>query len=259
MVPQRTTNPDWPDKIRRLLSDLKLTQAGLAEQLGVSAATVSRWIQGNHEPTAKTYVALGNLAPKPDGVFFWERAGIDTSSLTDSGHREEISSARLNVDQFHLIASGELSRDLAIAKNVVAIPLLNITAYGDQMAPPENVRFSQAEVEEVLLAPLDWCPHPASMVSMHLSGDSMTPLISPGSLIFIDTAQTDRTTLNQKLAVFSHRDLGFKVARFQRLSGSDFLISANHRCLPVDVSNASKWKAFGEVLWWVSKDGDSAA
>ena len=30
--------------------------------------------------------------------------------------------------------------------------------------------------------------------------------------------------------------------------------SANHRFLPVDVSNASKWKVLGEVMWWVSHD-----
>ena len=89
---------------------------------------------------------------------------------------------------------------------------------------------------------------------MHLSGDSMFPLMARGSIIFVDTAVTDRDQLQQKIAVVGHRDLGFKVARFQRLAGSDLLVSANHKYSPVDVSNASKWKVFGEVLWWVSRD-----
>jgi phage repressor protein C with HTH and peptisase S24 domain len=92
------------------------------------------------------------------------------------------------------------------------------------------------------------------MISMHLAGDSMFPVIAPGSLIFVDTAITDRDQLNQKIAVVAHRDLGFKVARFQRLSGSDVLITANHKYSALDVSNASKWKIFGEVLWWISRD-----
>ena len=66
---------------------------------------------------------------------------------------------------------------------------------------------------------------------------------------------TDREQLSQKIAVVAHRDLGFKVARFQRLSGSDLLVSANYKYAPLDISNASKWKVFGEVLWWVSRDG----
>jgi phage repressor protein C with HTH and peptisase S24 domain len=110
------------------------------------------------------------------------------------------------------------------------------------------------ELEEVLLAPLAWCPHPENMISMHLLGDSMYPAIPPDSIIFVDTAVRDRDRLNQRLTVVSHRDLGFKVARLQRLSGADLLVSANHKYVPLDISNASKWKIFGEVLWWVSRD-----
>ena len=50
MVIQSTISPEWSKKIRQLLQDLRLTQAGLADRLGVSPATVSRWIQGRHEP-----------------------------------------------------------------------------------------------------------------------------------------------------------------------------------------------------------------
>lgn len=82
----------------------------------------------------------------------------------------------------------------------------------------------------------------------------MLPLIAPDSLVFVDTACTDRDKLQQRLTVVSHRDLGYKVARFQRISGADLLVSANHRYAPVDVSNSSKWKIFGEVLWWISRD-----
>jgi len=92
---------------------------------------------------------------------------------------------------------------------------------------------------------------------MHLEGDSMLPAITPGSILFVDTAAKDRDHLHQRIAVVSHRDLGFKVARFQRISGSDLLVSANYKYSPVDVSNASKWKIFGEVLWWVSRDADT--
>jgi transcriptional regulator with XRE-family HTH domain len=254
MAMQPLKFPEWSDRIRQLLEELKLTQAGLAERLGVSPATVSRWMKGRHEPTAETYVALGNLARRPGGVYFWERAGMDAAGLPDANFRLAISSLQVSLEGFQLVSSSRISSQQAGKGQAVAIPLLNVTAYGDQVPPPQNVSLSEAEVEEVLLAPLGWCPHPESMVSMHLLGDSMQPLIRSDSIIFVDTATTDRDALDQKLAVVAHRDLGFKVARFQRLAGSDVLVSANHRCRPVDVSNASKWKIFGEVLWWVSRD-----
>lgn len=45
--------PEWPARIAQLLRKHRLTQAALAERLGVSSATVSRWMKGTHEPTEK--------------------------------------------------------------------------------------------------------------------------------------------------------------------------------------------------------------
>jgi transcriptional regulator with XRE-family HTH domain len=254
MADEVLTIREWSERLRRLLKALKLTQAGLAERLGVSPATVSRWLAGKNEPTAETYVALGNLAGRPEGNYFWERAGIDTSELPDASLRQTISSIRVKLENFNLVTTKRAAQHLVNQGNAVAIPLLNVTAFGDRVPPNENVRLSQARVEDVLLAPMAWCPHPENMLSMHVWGDSMYPTISSGSILFVDSAATDRDELNEKLVVVAHRDLGFKVARFQRLAGSDLLISANPKYLPLDVSNATKWKLFGEVLWWISKD-----
>ena len=254
MAAERQSSPEWPERIRRLLDDLRLTQSGLAARLGVSPATVSRWVQGKHEPTAQTYVALGNLARPEESVYFWERAGMDPAGLSDTGLRRVLSSVRAKLDDFKVVSATKQSQPLA--GNAVAIPLLNVAAYGDRVPPRQNVQLSDAQVEDVLLAPTDWCPHPESVVGMHLRGDSMLPLIAPDSLVFVDTACTERDKLQQRLTVVSHRDLGFKIARFQRISGADLLVSANHRYAPVDVSNASKWKIFGEVLWWITRDAE---
>lgn len=248
---------EWSERILRLASELGLTQAGLAERLGVSPATVSRWIQGRYEPTAEGYVALGNLAQKSEGMYFWERAGVDTTAFPEASFRRAQSSLKINLHDFSLIAGRRASKLLPGKSGAVAIPLLNVSAYGDPVPPTENVSLAEVKVEEILLAPLSWCPHPEHIISMHLAGDSMVPTISPGSLLFVDTAATDREALNQKLTVVSHRDLGFKVARLQRLANSDLLVSSNHKYVPLDISNASKWKLFGQVLWWVSRDNGS--
>lgn len=252
MAAERQLSQEWAERIRHLLDDLRLTQSALAGRLGVSPATVSRWVQGKHEPTAQTYVALGNLARPEESVYFWERAGMDLAGLSDSGLRRVMSSLRAKLEDFKVVSATKHSQPLA--GNAVAIPVLNVAAYGDRVPPRQNVQLSEAKVEDVLLAPLNWCPHPESVVGMHLRGDSMLPLISPDSLVFVDTAATERDKLHQRLTVVSHRDLGYKIARFQRISGADLLVSANHKYAPLDVSNASKWKIFGEVLWWISRD-----
>jgi transcriptional regulator with XRE-family HTH domain len=246
--------PEWAERILRIIAELKLTQARLAERLGVSPATVSRWIQGKHEPTAEGYVALGNLAPRRDAVYFWERAGMEVANLPDASLNRATSSLRLNADEIQVVGGRRLSKHLTGGASAVAIPLLHASAYGDRIPPRENVSLAEVEVEELLLAPVEWCANPEHMIGMHLEGDSMAPAIPPGSILFVDTAVTDREHLHRKIVVVSHRDLGFKVARLQRLEGSDLLISANHRYMPLDVSNASKWKMFGQVLWWVSRD-----
>ena len=250
---------EWSERILRLASELGLTQAGLAERLGVSPATVSRWIQGKYEPTAEGYVALGNLAQRAEGMYFWERAGVDTSAFPEASFRRAQSSLKINLHDFSLVAGRKVSKLLPGKSGAVAIPLLNVAAYGDSVPPAENVSMSEAKVEEVLLAPLSWCPHPEHMISMRLHGDSMVPTIVPGSILFVDTAATERENLNQKIAVVSHRDLGFKVARLQRLANSDLLVSSNHKYVPLDISNASKWKIFGQVLWWISRDTPPAS
>ena len=254
MADPKTVPHEWSERILRLASELGLTQAGLAERLGVSPATVSRWIQGKYEPTADGYVALGNLAHGLDGIYFWGRAGVDTAAFPEATFRRTQSSLRVNLHDFNLITSRKLSAPLPGKGTAVAIPLLNVSAYGDSVPPNENVSLSEAKVEEVLLAPLSWCPHPEHMISMHLAGDSMVPTISPGSILFVDTAANEREKLNQKITVVSHRDLGFKVARLQRLANSDVLVSSNYKYVPLDISNASRWKIFGQVLWWVSRD-----
>ncbi len=253
MAVQQQPTHEWSDRIRRLLRDLKMNQSALADRLGVSPATVSRWIQGKHEPTAQTYVALGNLARTGEGAYFWERAGMDVSGMPESGLRRVLGSLRTRLQDFRIVAA-KPSRP--IEGNAVAIPVLNVTAFGDRIAPKQNVVLSQAEVEDIVLAPLGWCPHPENVIGMHLCGDSMTPLIAPESIVFVDTAETDRDRLHQRLTVVSHRDLGFKIARLQRVAGADLLISANHKYPPLDISNASKWKVFGEVLWWISRDAN---
>ncbi len=75
---------EWARCIAALRSRLQLTQTELAERLGVTAMTISRWERGLVEPTASGYVSLGNLAGLRDAWYFWRRAGLDESQVRRS-------------------------------------------------------------------------------------------------------------------------------------------------------------------------------
>src|ERR1700757_3038319 len=135
MADPKASPHEWSERLLRLAADLGLTQAGLAERLGVSPATVSRWIQGKYEPTAEGYVALGNLAPRGEGMYFWERAGMDTSAFPEATFRRAQSSLKVNLHDFSLVLGRKLSKLIPGKSGAVAIPLLAVAAYGDRVPP----------------------------------------------------------------------------------------------------------------------------
>ena len=67
---------DWAKSIAELRRSLHLTQTELADQVGVTAMTVSRWERGLVEPTAGGYISLGNLSGSKKAWYFWRRAGL---------------------------------------------------------------------------------------------------------------------------------------------------------------------------------------
>lgn len=257
MVVAIQAEPEWCLRIRRLVEVLNLTQAALAERLGVSPATVSRWMQGKIEPTAEGYVSLGNLAPRSDSVYFLERAGLNVTDLADPGERRAILSLRTHLNDLKVIAGKRAVTLHDSNAEAVAIPLLKLEAAATEFPHP-NVSFADAEVENSVVVPASWCPHPEQTVAIQLADDSMAPLIPRHSTLFIDTADTDRELLRGSIVVMAHRDLGLRAARLQRFGGADLLMSSNNRYPPLDVSNAAKWKVCGRVVWWIARDPEHA-
>lgn len=72
---------EWAKAIATLRRKLQMTQTELANKLGVTAMTVSRWERGLVEPTASGYIGLGNLAGVEKAWYFWKRAGLDEAQV----------------------------------------------------------------------------------------------------------------------------------------------------------------------------------
>lgn len=255
--------PEWSKQIRSLISRLGISQIRLAKLLGVSPVTVNRWVKGSYEPTSASYVRMGNLLGLPGAAYFWERAGLDLSTVPETSLTASASSLRANIKDFDrvnirdisLVNARKLARRIIDKKaTVVLLPLLDSTVYGNESPPEPPISLKQAKTMEVFMAPLSCCPHPENMLCMKLSGDSMAPIIPNNAVLCIDTEVTQREELNRRISVFSHRDQGFKVGRFQHLPLSDTLVPLNRDSDLINVSDKSKWKVVGEVVWWLAAD-----
>ncbi len=55
---------NYPAKIKEIREVLLLSQEELADELGVSFATVNRWENGHHEPTIKAKRAIRDYCRK---------------------------------------------------------------------------------------------------------------------------------------------------------------------------------------------------
>jgi transcriptional regulator with XRE-family HTH domain len=136
MSDRQVSLPEWSVRIRGLLVRLKLSQSGLATRVGVSPATVTRWMKGSHEPNSAAYAAIGNLAGAPDGIYFWERAGVDPAKFPDTNLRITLSSLQVDLKDFNLVSSRKLSSKVIAERSAaVVLPLLNVVAYGDRVPP----------------------------------------------------------------------------------------------------------------------------
>src|ERR1700694_3877911 len=71
----------WATTIFKMRQRLNLSQTAFGQRLYSSAMAVSRWERGTQEPTAESYIGLGNLAGDPLCWFFWGRAGLSNEDL----------------------------------------------------------------------------------------------------------------------------------------------------------------------------------
>ena len=153
--------PEWSRRILALRADLNLTQASLALRLDYSAMALSRWERGTHEPTAQSYIRLGNLAGKSQCWWFWEQAGFDRRNLSRTFPQRPRLGLDGKLSQLEILASPKI-RNLKtpVRSRLVVIPVLAAYAATQGSQGDLVMDISAVAVQEVLAAPEAWCPTP---------------------------------------------------------------------------------------------------
>jgi DNA-binding XRE family transcriptional regulator len=82
-MPKASSKPkqDGSTRVADLRKQLGLLQADFGQLFGVRQSSVSRWENGQKEPSVENYVRMANLADEESCLWFLERAGVDTGRL----------------------------------------------------------------------------------------------------------------------------------------------------------------------------------
>jgi SOS-response transcriptional repressor LexA len=251
--PKAKPTPEWASMISRLRERLNLSQTDFGHELQTSAMAVSRWERGVHEPLSHSLIQLGNLTGDPDCWFFWGLAGLRSEDLMRvmPELRKRVGLSR--VSNFQVVRAGSAGRSVSVKKsNLVAIPLLKISAATHGGKGDSAPLFHDAPVESIIAAPLEWCPNPSTTSCLRVRGDSMNPLIYDGYIIVVDSAETDRAKLTGKIVVVWHKEAGLTVSRLLRFDHTDVLQPENRDYKSIALGK-NRWKILGKVLWWIGK------
>ena len=245
--------PEWARTIKAVRRKLRLSQSQLAEKLETSAMAISRWERGEIEPSASAYLRLGKLMGEPLCWFFWGRAGLSTADimrvLPKAGRR--FREGRVPV--VHVVHAGAEKHQLPAEESFVAIPLLPVHAATPGERGDRVEDLDQLKPSAMLAAPKNWCPNPASTVSLLVRGNSMSPLILDGYIIAVDTSDSSHDDLLGKIVMAWNREKGLLVSRLIRFDHTDVLVSDHREFVSVSLATESRWRVIGRVLWWTGR------
>jgi len=250
--PKVTSQTEWSTTICELRRRLGLSQTAFGQRLYSSAMAVSRWERGTQEPTAESYIGLGNLAGDPLCWFFWGRAGLSNEDLM---RVMPTLKARLNTSDpssYDVASAGGGQKKLKTPQ-LVAIPLIEVVAASHGEMGDSSMILHGAPVESMMAAPRDWCPNPTSTVCLRVRGTSMAPLISDGSILAADTSQRDQAELDGKIVITWHKTMGLNVSRLKRYGPTEVLQPENSESESVVLNAKHKWKILARVVWWIGK------
>lgn len=244
--------PEWASMIRRLRQRLTLSQTAFGNEVHASAMGVSRWERGALEPPSHSYIELGNLAGDPDCWFFWGRAGLRSEDLMRVLPKLRSRYPRANVSDFQIVHAGS-SKQKVKPPELVAIPLLKLTAATNGEKGDNIPVLHEAPIESIIAAPREWCPNPTSTYSLKVRGNSMNPLIYADYILVVDSSQTNRSKLDGKIVIAWHKDSGLTVSRFRRYNNTEVLSPDNREYASVTMDRKNNWKIIAKVLWWIGQ------
>jgi DNA-binding XRE family transcriptional regulator len=156
--------------IKALRLARKITHGQFAKKLGVSRSTVYAWEAGETIPSNEAWMQLGNLAPYPDCIWFWEKAGLDQQVILAAAEKllkDRVKEGKLLVD----------------AGEVVLVPRVRETAQGREEAGPP------------IPLPTEFIPNPGSTICFVVDQKATAIVDSPKAVFILDESEKEAPNL----------------------------------------------------------------
>lgn len=215
-----------------------LTQQDLATQIKVTNVTVGNWERGVSLPQQKYLVALSEALSVPvsqlvggDYKNFWldieiDRAERDFLSKLRKLDRYGVSLVRLVLDkEFERVDEQNKKRSkTSFASQNRYIPLYSSVAAAGYGVPLEGEEFEMLKADE--LTP------PNADFAVKISGDSMSPYINDGDIVFVRRTETVK---NGEIAVFCVDGEMFCKQYLRDEQGNVLLFSLNRALSGADI------------------------
>ncbi len=226
------------DRLRRARKDLGLNQSEMAEAVGVTQSTVAAYEANRREPPLPFLLALEH------------RFQLNHQWVQD-GTGEPFTGVR--PEKPVILTSEEELADLRRLEGVdqyYAVPYLR-----DPAAAGAGL-IMEEQVEGYCIIHRRVAPRPQTLRCVRISGDSMAPTLTDGSIVAVDTTPIPLRGLEGKI-VCAHTGEGTVVIKRLRLRDHYLLLwsdNADHIRYPpiiVDLEEVEE-PVIGQVIWaWV--------
>lgn len=245
-----TAKPRWAKRISDLRLKLGMNQQAFAAALSTAQGNVSKWESGDHKPTPDMLTRIAALAPDVDKFFFLEEAGIPSSffmgEMDKSAPREMVKAAEAVVAR---VTTPEGERKI----DIVMVPVL-----ADAAAAGNPRTINERDVEQIIPMLASWLPRGGNVYGIHVSGDSMIPVLREGDIVLIDVARRDPRKLVDKMVAARVSD-GVTIKWLRSYKKFYMLVPQNTAVRhPVRVLEPSDdWGIVGEVVRWIGYPAQS--
>ena len=213
--------------VRNLRKTLGMTQIDFAKSVGVDQGAVTNWELGKRNPSPEFLLRIAALTTDEN----LKRQLLEASGLADFVAKSEPKSSTADY------------------------PTLSIRLLRDPAAAGTPRMVDEREVERLLVLPRFMFPDAAGeIVAIRVKGDSMTPMIMPRSIVYIDLSQREPKRLVG--AIVAARVDGGVTIKLLRRSRNIYMLVPYHISLRHEVTPLSDLEndaIIGKVLGWYSE------
>lgn len=154
-------------RVKRLRTSRSETQIQFAEHIRIAPSRISEWEADKGKPMAEACLLMGNLAPYPENIWFWEQAGLDLQVNLSATEKELKKRGAAP-------APGQIMR----------VPFMKKTSQGWKATGSE------------LPLPTKLVPNPASTICLSIAQSQIYPF-SPGDILFLDQSDNEAETFER--------------------------------------------------------------